>query len=156
MEILASELFWQALFIVVFLVLGYAFGTIAERRHYRSIHRREAEFRDIILITTRTLPESLGAPDTILVRGSVVISVDYFKRFLAFLRMIVGGRLHTYESLLDRGRREALLRLQAEARELGADKVFCLRFETSSISKGGGRSVGSIEVLAFGTAIVPR
>ena len=160
MEILASELFGQLAVLVALLVLGYACGTMAERRHYRSIKRREAEFRDLILLTTKTLPKSLGpeslsGPDTALVRGSVVISVDYFKRFLAYLRMIFGGRLATYESLLDRGRREALLRLQAEARSLGADKVFCLRFETSSISKGAGGGVGSIEVLAYGTAIIP-
>ena len=155
MEILTSELFWQVLFVVVFLVIGYSFGTIAERRHYRSIRQREAEFQDLIVVTTKTLPKSLGEPHTALVRGSVVVSVDYFKRFLAFLRMLVGGRLHTYESLVDRGRREALLRLQAEARELGADKVFCLRLDTSSISKGAGRNIGSIEVLAYGTAIVP-
>ncbi|MEM7222737.1 MAG: YbjQ family protein [Pseudomonadota bacterium] len=155
MEIFASELFWQLLFLVVFMVIGYSFGTLAERRHYRSIRQREAEYQDLIVITTKTLPRSLGAPDTALVRGSVVVSVDYFKRFLAFLRMIVGGRLQTYESLVDRGRREALLRLQAEARKLGADKVFCLRLDTSSISKGAGRSVGSIEVLAYGTAVIP-
>ena len=154
MEILATELFWQIALAVLLIALGYGCGSLAERRHYRSIRRREAQYRDLIVITTKTLPESLGAPKTVLVRGSVVISVDYFKRFLAFLRMIVGGRLHSYESLVDRGRREALLRLQAEARRLGADKVFCLRLDTSSISKGRGNRVGSIEVLAYGTAVI--
>ena len=87
--------------------------------------------------------------------GNVVISVDYFKRFVAHLRMIFGGRVHTYESLLDRGRREALLRMQAEASDLGATMIFNTRFETSSISKGGRDSVGSVEVLAYGTAVIP-
>ena len=154
MEFLASELVWQALFVLGFLVLGYSFGSFAERRHYRSILRREEEFQDFVSVTTKRLPEHMGAKGTVLVRGSVVVSVDYFKRFIAFLRMIVGGRLHTYESLIDRGRREALLRMQAEARKLGASSVFCLRLETSSISKGGQGSVGSIEVLAYGTAIL--
>ena len=95
------------------------------------------------------------APRTELVMGSVVVSVDYFKRFVAHLRMIFGGRVHTYESLLDRGRREAILRMQERAREQGASMIFNMRFETSSISKGGGQSVGSVEVLAYGTAVIP-
>ncbi|MCH6588380.1 MAG: YbjQ family protein, partial [Proteobacteria bacterium] len=90
-----------------------------------------------------------------LVVAAVVISVDYFKRFVAGLRMIFGGRVHTYESLLDRGRREALLRMQERAKELGANMIFNVRLETSSISKGARRSVGSVEVLAYGTAIIP-
>ena len=36
-----------------------------------------------------------------LVSGNVVVSVDHFKRFLAGLRNIVGGRLKAYETILD-------------------------------------------------------
>ncbi len=141
--------------ILVALILGYGFGRIAEKRHYRSILRREAALNDLIIVTTRTLPESAVPPTTQMVLGNVVISVDYFKRFVAGLRMIFGGRVHTYESLLDRCRREALLRMQERAKELGAKMVFNVRLETSSISKGARRSVGSVEVLAYGTAIIP-
>ena len=45
--------------------------------------------------------------------------------------------------------------LMARAKELGAHMIFNVRLETSSISKGARRSVGSIEVLAYGTAIIP-
>jgi uncharacterized protein YbjQ (UPF0145 family) len=45
--------------------------------------------------------------------------------------------------------------MQAEARRRGARMIFNTRFETSSISKGGRDAVGSVEVLAYGTAIVP-
>ncbi len=141
--------------ILVGLILGYGFGRIAEKRHYRSILRREATFNDLIMVTTRTLPESAVPPTTQMVLGNVVISVDYFKRFVAGLRMIFGGRVHTYESLVDRGRREALLRMQERAKELGAKMIFNVRLETSSISKGARRSVGSVEILAYGTAIIP-
>lgn len=141
--------------IFVALILGYGFGRIAEKRHYQSILRREAALSDLILIVCKTLPESAVPPTTQMVLGNVVISVDYFKRFVAGLRMIFGGRVHTYESLLDRGRREALLRMQERAKELGANMIFNVRLETSSISKGARRSVGSVEVLAYGTAIIP-
>ena len=141
--------------VLVLLILGYTTGTLAEKRHYRSILRREATLNDLIIVTTRTLPESAVPPTTQMVLGNVVISVDYFKRFVAGLRMIFGGRVHTYESLLDRGRREALLRMQERAKELGANMIFNVRLETSSISKGARKSVGSVEVLAYGTAIIP-
>ncbi len=153
MELFAE--FFGLILVVLFLVLGYGFGRLAEARHYRSIRKREEAFNDLIIVCCKTVPESLPTNGTQMVRGSVVVSVDYFKRFVAGLRMIFGGRVHTYESLLDRGRREALLRMQAEARKLGATMIFNTRFETSSISKGRRQSVGCVEVLAYGTAILP-
>ena len=139
---------------LLFLIaLGYGFGRLAEHRHYRSILAREDRMRDIIPVTIKRVPEQGSPPETQLVAGNVVISVDYFKRIVAFLRMIFGGRVHTYESLLDRARREAILRMQAQARELGAAMIFNVRLETSSISKGARGATGSVEVLAYGTAV---
>lgn len=86
-----------------------------------------------------------------LAKGSVVISVDYFKRILAALRNIFGGSVQSYETLLDRARREAVLRLKESCS--GADEIINLRIETSSISKGAQSTIGSVEVLAYGTAI---
>jgi uncharacterized protein YbjQ (UPF0145 family) len=154
MEILLE--FWEILLVIFLLILGYFTGSIAERRHYKSIFRREDGLGDLVVIVAKTLPPMEPAPATTLVRGSVVISVDYFKRFLARLRMIFGGRIHTYESLLDRARREAILRMQEQARDLGASMIFNMRFETSSISKGNKNAVGTVEVLAYGTAVIPK
>jgi uncharacterized protein YbjQ (UPF0145 family) len=86
--------------------------------------------------------------------GSTVISVDYFKRFIAALRNFFGGRVTSYESLLDRARRESLLRMKAEAAALNAESVFNVKYETASISKGAKNAIGSIEVLAYGTALI--
>ena len=82
------------------------------------------------------------------------MSVDYFKRFLAALRNLFGGRVTSYESLLDRARRESLLRMKEKAAALGASMVFNVKYETASISKGAGNTIGSIEVLAYGTALI--
>lgn len=140
---------------IVLLALGYGFGRLAETRHYRSIRRREQAFRNILLIAARFPPPDLVARRTQLVAGNAVISVDYFKRFVAGLRNIFGGRVQSYESLLDRARREAVLRMKAQARALGADMVFNIKLETSSISKGRRNAVGAVEVLAYGTACTP-
>jgi uncharacterized protein YbjQ (UPF0145 family) len=52
---------------------------------------------------------------------------------------------------LDRARREAILRMKESCKK--ADEIINLRIETSSISKGRGRSIGSVEVLAYATAL---
>ena len=140
---------------VIFLTLGYVFGQLAEKKHYKSIREREGELRKIIAVNSRFPPHDGVQRAGLLVSGSVVISVDYFKRFLAGLRSLLGGRITSYETLLDRARREAILRMKAEARQLGADMVFNMKLETSSISKNARGKIGSVEVLAYGTALVP-
>jgi uncharacterized protein YbjQ (UPF0145 family) len=136
------------------LLVGYVTGTYLEKSHYQSIRQRESELNKIPAIASKVLPEEFELCDTRLVAGNVVISVDYFKKFVAGLRNLVGGRVTTFESLIDRARREAVLRMKEEARQLGADYVFNIKMETSSISKGQKDAIGSVEVLAYGTAII--
>jgi uncharacterized protein YbjQ (UPF0145 family) len=139
--------------ILVLLTLGYGFGTYREKRHYQSIIEREALLQDILVFESRHCPNPSRTGGGHLVAGNVVISVDYFKMFVAGLRKLVGGRLRSYESLLDRGRREAVLRMKDKAKLLNADQIFNVRFETSSISQGAQGNLGSIEVLVYGSAI---
>jgi uncharacterized protein YbjQ (UPF0145 family) len=138
--------------ICTLIVLGYVFGKIAEARHYRSIQARETK---LLMLPTTSSKRPIGILSGIhgahLVQGSVVVSVDYFKRLLAALRNLVGGPLQSYETLLDRARREAILRLKESCPQ--ADQIINLRIETSSISKGEGYAIGCVEVLAYGTAI---
>ena len=86
----------------------------------------------------------------------MVVSNDYFKRLLAILRNFFGGRVKAYESLIDRARREAILRMKEEAKSKGAHMIVNLRLETSTIGRSANKknSVGSIEALAYGTAVV--
>jgi len=145
----------QLIQLVIFLalvVLGYWSGTIIERKHYKAIKAREQEFLKLPAVTfEKTLGEKANIEQARLVTGSVVISIDYFKRFLAGLRNLFGGEVTTYESLVDRARREAVLRMKEMAK--GADIIINLRIETSSISRNANKSLGSIEALAYGTAL---
>jgi len=140
---------------ITLLALGYFFGRSAEKRHYKSIIKREKQYKNIIAVSSRFPPASNVPMSSCLVAGSVVISVDYFKRFLSGLRALVGGRVVAYESLLDRARREALLRMKKQAGDLNANMVFNIKIETCSISKNAKGAIGSIEVLAYGTAFTP-
>ena len=136
------------------LLAGFVIGQLLEKNHYKSIRKRETLLRNIPAISSKKLPESFLPCSTEIVAGNVVISVDAFKKFVAGLRILVGGRVTSYETLIDRARREALLRMKEEAKKLGASFVFNVKMETSSISKGRENSIGSIEVLAYGTAII--
>lgn len=137
---------------LVLTVLGYIVGGYSERKHYRSIIQREKRF---LALPTITNSEPMGIQGNIrkvvLAQGNVVISIDYFKRILAGLRNFFGGEVQAYETLLDRARREAVLRLKEGCP--GADQIINLRIETASISKGERNTVGSVELFAYGTAI---
>ncbi len=136
------------------LVVTYFTGTAIERRHYASIRERELRWRGLPAITFRSVPSNWKATECALVTGSVVISVDYFKRFLSGLRMIFGGRVKAYETLLDRARREALLRLKEDAVERGCQAVINVRLETCRIANGrNSERTAGLEVLAYGTGL---
>ncbi len=144
----------QLIVVVALLILGYFAGSYAERRHYKSIEKREQIYLSIPAVNMkRAIDPNREVMRTKLVDGSVVISIDYFKRFLAGLRNIFGGNVKSYETLIDRGRREAVLRMKNKAG--GADIIVNMRIETSSIGKSTRRkgSIGSIEVYAYGTAV---
>jgi uncharacterized protein YbjQ (UPF0145 family) len=142
--------------LIIFLILifvGYAAGTFSEKRHYRSIHQREALYLQLPAVTMKTVYYSDNKVKSAqLVYGSAVISIDYFKRILATLRNIFGGTVKSYESLIDRARREALLRMKEMA--VDATVIVNLRIETATIGrKANKKGVGCVEAIAYGTAL---
>lgn len=145
---------YDLIILLVLLALGYGFGTYNERRHFRSIIEREEALRSIVTFSTKR-PPPVEPESVALVVGSVVVSIDFFKKVSAGLRNILGGRVSAYESLVERARREAILRMKADAESRGADAIFNIKLETSSITKGAKGQVGAVEVLAYGTALVP-
>jgi len=144
----------QLIIFAILIALGYSIGTIAEKRHYRSIMERERRFLRMPAVTMKkAFDPGTEVEDARLVTGIVVVSLDYFKMVLAGLRNIFGGRVQSYETLIDRARREAVLRMKEMAK--GADAILNVRIETSTIGNmtNNKKTVGSIEALAYGTAI---
>ena len=123
---MSAELIEVAVRVVPFLLLlvvGLAAGSVAERRHFASIRQREERLRSVPAITFKEPPAGWTADRAGLVTGSVVVSLDYFKRFAASFRILFGGRVKSFEPLLDRGRREALLRMKEDAVAAGYDAI---------------------------------
>ena len=139
---------------IVVLLGAYFVGSAIERRHYADLRVRENASRRFLVITFPHVPSDREVVAVDLVTGSVVVSVDYFKRFLAGLRMLFGGRISSYETLLDRGRREAIMRLKEVSRKRGFHGVVNVRLETSRLANSrSDQGTAGVEILAFGTAL---
>jgi uncharacterized protein YbjQ (UPF0145 family) len=141
---------YELILFLIFLVVGYISGTILENKHYKSIRKREEEMLSLPTIMLKAPLSQAEIKSSKLVNGNVVISIDFFKKFLASLINFFGGNITAYETLVDRARREAILRMKEDAGD--ASEIINIRIETSSISKNT-KSVGAVEVLAYGTAI---
>ena len=147
--------------VFLLLVFGFPFamflaawgiGGAIESRHFASIRTREARLLLLPAVPVRSPESGRRIAESRLVTGSVVISNDHFKRVVARLRMVFGGRVRVYEGLVDRARREAVLRMKEQWPE--ADAILNVRLETSGIAQtSSDRGVGAFEVLAYGTAI---
>lgn len=134
------------IFVCLFCI-GWYFGRRAEHKHLQELLAAEATLSYIRLGSRRF--ETRQQPGQ-LVTASVVISHDYFKWVWSQIHNFFGGPLTTYESLLDRARREAIVRLKQQAQKMGASEILALRLVTTEIGEQG----GMVEVLAYGTAII--
>jgi uncharacterized protein YbjQ (UPF0145 family) len=102
---------------------------------------------DMILTTTETGPGREFAHCIGLGKGSPVRSKHIGSDIVAGLRNIVGGEVKDYASLPTGAREQAIDRMTAEARMLGADAIVAVGLETSTIPHAAS------EVIAYGTAV---
>ncbi|MCP4639068.1 MAG: YbjQ family protein [bacterium] len=94
------------------------------------------EFADHVIV------ETLG-----LVRGNTIRARHLGKDIMAGLRTIVGGEVTEYTKALAEAREQAIDRMIADAKSLGATGVVGMRFTTSAVMQG------AAEILAYGTAV---
>lgn len=90
-----------------------------------------------------TVKETLG-----LVRGNTIRARHIGRDIKAVFRHMIGGELADYTKMLGESREQAIDRMMAEAEELGANGIICVRFTTSQIMGG------AAELMAYGTAVV--
>ncbi|MFW2162395.1 YbjQ family protein [Acinetobacter beijerinckii] len=136
--------------IVIFLILfsvGWGFGRHIEQKHLRELDEKERQYAHIRIDTNRFVETNSNGQ---MISSNVVISHDYFKYVLATIRNFFGGRLVSYESIVERARREAMLRLKQEADRIGANHIMGVRLSTTELGMQG----GMVEVFAYGTAII--
>lgn len=139
-------IFQIVLFLILFAV-GWGFGRHIEQKHLRELDEKERQFAHIRIDTNRFVQTTTPGQ---MISSNVVISHDYFKYVLASIRNFFGGRLVSYESVVERARREAVIRLKQEAHAMGAKQIMGVRLSTTELGMQG----GMVEVFAYGTAII--
>lgn len=82
-----------------------------------------------------------------MVSGSTVRAKHAGRDIMAGLKNIVGGELVGYTELLNESRQEAVQRMQAQARDMGANAIVNVRFSTSTVA------AGASEIYVYGTAV---
>lgn len=135
--------------LAIIFCIAYFTGTAIEKKHIRQIVEREKKLLYLPAVTTKSFIEDRPVARIKFVSGNVVIACDYFKSVVASLASLFGMRIAVAESLVDRVRREAVLRMKQQA--LNADIILNLRIETTKI--GDRKKTGSVEAYAYGTAI---
>ena len=103
---------------------------------------------NLIIVTTHSVPGKNITKTLGLVRGNTIRARHLGKDIIAGLRNIVGGEVTEYAKLLAESREQALDRMEAQEKELGANAISGLQFQTSVIMGG------AAEMMAYGTAVV--
>ena len=141
-----NALIVKLVFFCIFFSLGLGFGRYNERKHLKQLEQDERALAYITLDNHRFTHYEVEGH---MVTSNVVISHDYFKSVLAKIQNFFGGRLKSYESILERARREAIVRLKKEAAKQGATHIAALRLSSHEMGVEG----GMVEVFAYGTAV---
>jgi len=102
----------------------------------------------MIVVTTEAVPGRHISKTLGVVKGNTVRARHIGKDLLAFLKNLVGGELTEYTEVIAQSREQALDRMLADARALGANAVVGLRFSASDVTHG------AAEIMAYGTAVV--
>ena len=102
----------------------------------------------MFLTNTETVPGARIVRVLGMVQGNTVRAKHIGKDLLAGFRSIAGGELHEYTELLTEARNDAINRMIAQARQMGANAIINVRFSTSSVA------AGAAELYVYGTAVV--
>lgn len=140
--------------LVVTLLITFTTGSLIEKAHFNKVKKREIALIRLPAVSFGTKNYRITRPvkKIELVHGEAVIAGDYFKNFIASIKNIFGGRLTSLESIMDRARREALLRMKEQAK--GANIIVNVRIESSMLNHVERKnSVPKCAVYAYGTAI---
>lgn len=146
----------EFLIFLLLVLLWLFFWRRAEKSHYQSIATREEKYKNILVISDTDLQNMTEThSEWSLIVGETVVALDAFKKFIASLINIFWGRVKSYESLVERARREAVLKVKQQAADAWYTIVVNLRIETSSISKSANNTIGAVEAIAYASGVRP-
>ncbi len=104
----------------------------------------------MLIATTETIPGREIVEVIDIARGSTVRARHLGRDIFAGLKSLVGGEISEYTELMASAREQAIDRMIADARSIGADAIVNVRFTTATVMQGAS------EILAYGTAVKLR
>jgi uncharacterized protein YbjQ (UPF0145 family) len=102
----------------------------------------------MLIVTTNDVPGHRVVQTLGLARGITVRSRNLVADAIGGIQSMLGGRVEAYVKLAEASRAEALDHLVQQARDMGANAVLAMRYESNEIMEG------VTEVLAYGTAVI--
>ena len=140
---------------IIMLIVAWITNRYIKNKRDKYLDEQEKYFSGRISVCNmKTFPDNI-CHDPVLVTGCAVIANNYFVSWLSKFRNFFGGRMNGFVELCTAARRLALVRMLQEAEKHGANAVYNVRFETSTISEGDNnkKTAGSVELIAYGTAV---
>ncbi len=101
----------------------------------------------MIIVTSSSIVGKNITKNFGIVRGNTIRARNIGRDIIAVFKNILGGEISEYTKLMAESREQALDRMTAEAKELGANAVVDVRFSTSYIMQS------AAEILVYGTAV---
>lgn len=144
----------QLIIIIASVFIAYVISYFVESLHYMDIKRREQQFVKLPMVSSEKVFDGYHIIQSDLVYSEVALATDHFKRFMLSILSLFGLNIVCYEKLLDRARREAILRLKEKC--LAYDAIINLKMETVEICNtnlGNQNSIKGLQVLASATAV---
>ena len=114
---------------------------------------RRAERRNLLVTTTFSIEGYEIVSYKGIARGIIVRSPTIVQGIAGGLKNIIGGQIGAYTKMREQARQHAYDSLLEHARQLGANAIVGMRYDTSEVVDKRSQST---EVLCYGTAVVVR
>jgi uncharacterized protein YbjQ (UPF0145 family) len=142
-------------FPVLLLLFAWGVGAWMATRHEADLAEREPTVAHLQVHNTGRLEDAVAGPNPpAMVASEVTLGVDHFRGFLGQWKNLFGGQVRSYQMVLDRARREVMMRLLEQAHSLGYNAVANVRIDFVDISGSAltRRKAADVSVLATATA----
>lgn len=139
----------------IMLIVAWITNRCIKNKRDKYLDEQEKHYSGRISVCNmKTFPDN-NCHDPVLVTGCAVIANNYFVSWVSMFRNFFGGRMNGFAELCTAARRLALVRMLQDAEKHGANAVYNVRFETSTISEGDNnkKAAGGVELIAYGTAV---
>ena len=141
--------------LICMLFICFNAGLRYEKRHIKKIKERELKLYKMPLVSFgKDIIDENKVINSELISSSVVLGCDYFRMSVFRLINMFGGNISLLENVLERAKREAILRVKEEAKRKKYDEIINLKIETSMLSPIKKLQFNSVvTIIAYGTAI---